>query len=168
MSVAPSFDNPSPKTRNSRASKRAGNFSANNQKKSSENVVQFKRPSVPNELRAIAFLEKVSSVLVFGLILSTLGIYASAVYAPKLWSKEYRKFEKLQQDERNLLANNASLRNNIATDSQASEQELASAHPFQLIFLKPTSVNLPDINTQPISANNTSKVLQDSQLPLSY
>jgi hypothetical protein len=122
MSVAPYSNNSNLKTRRSRRNPKVTNrFTSEVREKESslKTVAQFQR-SIPDELKTILRLEKASLILMFSLIITTLGIYASAVYAPKLWSRDYKKLEKLQSDERSLVTNNETLKSNLAKQAKKS------------------------------------------------
>jgi hypothetical protein len=164
MSVAP-YSNDSTRNRRSRRNQKVTDSFAAKKAASSKKVATFQR-SIPNELKTILRLEKASLVLMSGLILTTLGIYAWAVYAPKMWSKDYKKLERLQSDERSLIANNEALKNYLANSAKNPANGFTEVRPFQSIFLPSTKVSKPKDKKEQKPATPT--LGKDPETPVSY
>ena len=65
------------------------------------------------KLQCLLTLQRGSSIFTASVVALTLGIYAWTVYVPKLWSKEFRKLETLQSYERQLVAMDETLKNQL-------------------------------------------------------
>ncbi len=168
---APPYSNNSTKTRRSRRSQKVNNHvatvSSEQNRFSVPNIATFKR-SVPDELKTILRLEKVSLVLMSALVMTTLGLYAWAVYAPKIWTRDYRRLEKLQSDERNLITNNETLKNHLAKQAKNPASGLTDVRPFQSIFLPQTN-KLSPRNPPPLVLKEKTKLsIQELETPVSY
>lgn len=119
---------------------------------------------LPPGIQFLLLLQKSTSVLAFALIAITLGVYAWTVYAPKLWSREYRKLDNLLRYERHLIATNETLKNQLAQQAERPETGLDNPHPSDNIFLKVTTS--PPISLQKPSASTESPPL--THTPISY
>ncbi len=118
-------------------------------------------PSQPlsPKLHFLQTLQKTFSCLSFALVCAALGTYGWTVYAPKLWSQEYRKLEALQQHERQLTATNEILKNQLANQAEQPNSRLSQVKPSDNIFItvKPASQpspfsKAPIIQSSPITA----------------
>lgn len=93
---------------------------------------------LPTWLRSLLWIQHSSAVVTFGLIGTTLLVYAVTVYSQQIWSREYRQLEDLQRQERNLVATHESLKNQLAVEAQDEQVGLVSPHPNNTIFLSPS------------------------------
>lgn len=107
-----------------------------------------KRDKIRHYLQFLLFVQKSSATLTFCLVILTLGVYGWTVRAPTLWSQEFRKLTKLQQDERYLVGANEVLKHQLAQQAQQPELGFTQLHPEDLIFL-------PDVEVVPLSVTNT-------------
>ena len=97
-------------------------------------------PPIPVKIQCLLLLQKSVTVLSATLVLATLGVYAWSVYLPKLWSKEFRKLETLQSNERQLVAMDETLKNQLAQQAEDPKMGLVPPHPSQPLFLAPAAL----------------------------
>lgn len=108
--------------------------------KTTPTVQRLPTPSEePFWLRSLFILQQSSSVVAFCLIGSTLIIYGLTVYTQQIWSREYRKLESLEREERNLIATHETLKNQLAKDALKEKTGLVAPHPTHTIFLSPAT-----------------------------
>ena len=119
----------------------------------------------PLKIQCLLLLQKSLTVFSASLVLVTLGVYAWSVYVPKRWSQEFRKLEALQSDERQLVAMDETLKNQLAQQAGDPKTGLVPANPNQPLFLAPATtktVAKPNIaRTSPIS-------IRQGKSPLAY
>jgi cell division protein FtsB len=120
---------------------------------------------LPLWVRSLLMLQRSSSAIVFCLIVSTLALYAWTVYIPRLWSKEYKKLETLHRHERQLIATNETLKNQLAQQAERPETGLANPNPAHAIFLAPTSVS-PQSQPKPLAPSDHQSSV--TAIPLAY
>jgi len=158
------------KTRHSRnltpVSSSTGQVIAFPTQKNDHKVSTIPTPSkqLPLWLRSLLWIQHSSAVVTFGLIGTTLLIYAVTVYSQQIWSREYRQLEELQRQERNLVATHESLKNQLAVEAQNEQAGLVSPHPNNTIFLSP-SPNSPFKNRSESSSETSSL---PEKTPLGY
>jgi hypothetical protein len=95
-----------------------------------------KKPQLPTAVILLLVAEKILSWAALSALAASLGFYAWTVYLPKLWSQEYKKLETLQRHERQILATNASLKQQLAQQAEKPETGLANPQPSQSIFIR--------------------------------
>ncbi|ACK65239.1 conserved hypothetical protein [Rippkaea orientalis PCC 8801] len=100
-----------------------------------------RRQQLPESLQFLLLIQKSSSTLTFALVTLTLIVYGWTVCVPSLWSQEFRRLTKLQQDERQLVGTNETLKHQLAEQAQKPGSGLTQPHPSQSIFLPPTKVS---------------------------
>ncbi|WP_224412412.1 hypothetical protein [Oscillatoria salina] len=115
---------------------------------------------MPLWLRLLMLLQYSSSVVTFSLVTATLIIYAWTVYTQQQWSKEYKKLETLQRNERQLTTTNESLKNQLAEQAESPEAGLVPPNPSNTIFLTPTPeqrsfIDTETVNQEPRDQTNT-------------
>ncbi len=111
-----------------------------------------KAQSLSPKLSFLLTLQKRFSLLTFVLVLATLTTYAWTVYAPKLWSREYRKLEALQRHERHLTTTNETLKNQLADQAEKPNSGFSKANPSHNIFLPAKPISPPSPATdKPLS-----------------
>ncbi|GAB4367067.1 MAG: hypothetical protein Kow00121_05060 [Elainellaceae cyanobacterium] len=93
----------------------------------------------PPWLQLLIKVQRTSSVLVFLLISATLAVYGWTVYVQQRWGQEYRQFETLQKHERQLIAGNEALKDQMAQQAEAPGSGLLVPDPSTAIFLVPAS-----------------------------
>jgi|GEM_PF-1389193 len=165
MSVAP-YSNNSTRTRTP-SSRRLPKTTNRLNQAIANKVVQFPKART-EELKSILRLEKISLFIMLSLMLTTLGMYASAVYAPKLWSENYKKLGKLQSDERDLVTNNETLKNSLANEAKNPAEGLTDVQAFQSIFLPTIEETQPQIGNRQAQQRNTPKEEEEPITPVSY
>lgn len=72
----------------------------------------------PVWLSSLLVLQRGSDLIAFLLVATTLTLYSWTVYTQQQWSREYRDWEKLQREERQLTAKNASMKNQLAQQAE--------------------------------------------------
>ncbi|YAI82549.1 MAG: hypothetical protein ACQJCO_02890 [cyanobacterium endosymbiont of Rhopalodia sterrenbergii] len=109
--------------------------------------ISSKKDKVRYYLQFLLLINKVSATFAFCLVTLTLGVYGWTVKVPTLWSQEFRKLTKLQQEERYLVGANEVLKHQLAQQAQNPEVGLTQLHPKDLIFL-------PDVKVVPLSVTD--------------
>lgn len=97
-----------------------------------------KKTTFPLFIRTFLFLQRSSSLLTFGAIVATLGMYGLTVYTQQLWNQEYQELESLQRHERNVTNINEALKDQIAESNNGSNQDLIPLTPDKNVYIKPT------------------------------
>ncbi|MBD2034785.1 hypothetical protein H6F76_07020 [Leptolyngbya sp. FACHB-321] len=113
--------------------------------------------TMPLWLRLLIQAQRSSVVVAFVLVTATLFVYSSTVYTQQLWSKEYRKLKTLTRNEREMIATNESLKNQLALQAGQPGSGLVPQTPDSTIFLQPAlqrsasspSTNLPQAEAVP-------------------
>lgn len=83
------------------------------------------------------------------LIASALAIYGWTVQVQQRWGQAYRQFESLQKHERQLIAGNEALKNQMAQQAESPSSGLMVPDPSTAIFLTPASPRPPVEPEQP-------------------
>jgi hypothetical protein len=109
--------------------------------------ISSKKNKVHYDLQFLLLINKISATFAFCLVTLTLGVYGWTVRVPTLWSQEFRKLTKLQQEERYLVGANEVLKHQLAQQAQKPASGLTQLHPKDLIFL-------PDIKVVPLSVTD--------------
>ena len=118
----------------------------------------------PLWLRSLLFLQRGSSVVTFCLIGTTLAVYAWTVYTQQLWSREYRKLENLQREERQLTGANEVMKNQLAQQAESTGTGLVPPNPANTLFLPPAPQR--SVAATPNNANSDPKPAP--KMPLGY
>ena len=113
--------------------------------------------AMPLWLRLLIQAQRGSLIVAFVLVTATLFVYSSTVYTQQLWSKEYRKLKTLTRNEREMIATNESLKNQLALQAGQPGSGLVPQTPDSTIFLQPAlqrsasspSTNLPQAEAAP-------------------
>lgn len=166
MSVAPSpISQPrNYRTRSRTTQKLAQKSLAHQNSKSQVEKLSTRSKSIPASLRSLLILQKTSSVVVFILMAAALSIYAWIVYSQQLWSKEYKKLETLQRDERQLTSTNETIKNQAAKEAEKQEFGLVPLTPDKNIFV-PATV---DSTAKKVNKIETQKEESLESTPLAY
>jgi hypothetical protein len=98
------------------------------------NVAQ--RPT-PIWLSSLLLLKRSSDVITFLLVAATLTVYSWTVYTQQQWSREYRKLDNLQRNERQLTTANAVFKDQLAQQAESPSTGLVTPTPANTIFLPP-------------------------------
>lgn len=111
---------------------------------------------LPLGLKILLFFQRSSTVVTIGLIGITTIVYAQTNYTPQQWTEQYRKLIMLQSAERNLVATDESIKNQIAEEAEKKETGLVNPLPSSVLFLpSPTGLQkLPPNKSQNTSTNN--------------
>lgn len=91
----------------------------------------------PSWLSLLLFLQRSSDIITFLLIAATLTIYSWTVYTQQQWTKEYRKLQSLQRQERQMTTANATLKDQLAQQAENLATGLVTPTPANTIFLPP-------------------------------
>lgn len=119
--------------------------------------------SLPLWLRLLIQAQRGSLVIAFILVTATLIVYGSTVYTQQLWSKEYRKLKTLQRNEREMIATNEGLKNQLALQADRPGSGLVPQTPDNTIFLQPAPQR-PTLSISP----SVSKAEVAPNTPLGY
>jgi hypothetical protein len=92
---------------------------------------------VPPWLRTL--LQVQQGVWISTIVLSSvaLGVYGWSVYSQQQWGKAYSQLERLQRNERQLIANKEMMKNQIAQQVDPAALGLAPQKSNEVIFIKP-------------------------------
>ena len=91
----------------------------------------------PSWLSLLLFLQRSSDIITFLLIAATLTIYSWTVYTQQQWTREYRKLQTLQRQERQMTTANATLKDQLAQQAENVATGLVTPTPANTIFLPP-------------------------------
>jgi hypothetical protein len=122
-------------------------------------------PAIPVKIQCLLLLQKSVTVLSATLVLATLGVYAWSVYLPKLWSKEFRRLETLQSSERQLVALDETLKNQLAEQAEDPKMGLVPPHPSQPLFLAPAALKTA---VKPNTVKKLPLPITQGRSPLAY
>ncbi|BBA79835.1 hypothetical protein RGRSB_1401 [cyanobacterium endosymbiont of Rhopalodia gibberula] len=127
--------------------------------------ISSKKNKLHYYLQFLLLINKVSAIFAFCIVTLTLGVYGWTVRVPSLWSQEFRKLTKLQQEERYLVGANEVLKHQLAQQAQKPEVGLTQLHPKDLIFL-------PDVKVIPLSVTDATisnqETLWVAEGPIAY
>lgn len=120
---------------------------------------------VPGWLSSLIDAQKASSILTFVLAGACLSVYGFTVYSQEKWQQESLKLSSLRRDERQLIAANETLKNQIAKLAERPGSGLVKPNPSQMLFLEP-ALKRP----QPASPSQPPQALTDDldPAPLGY
>jgi len=96
---------------------------------------------VPMWCLRLRFWQRRVGIATSMLIAGTLVTYSSTVYLQQQWSKEYRKLENLQRQERQLTATNEMLKNQLAVEAEQPSIQLSPPNPADTIILQAAKQN---------------------------
>lgn len=71
----------------------------------------------------------------FVLVVAALVVYGSMVYTQQLWSKEYSNLKKMQRNEREMVAANEALKNQLAQQAERPESGLIPRSPAAMLIV---------------------------------
>ncbi|OLP17317.1 hypothetical protein BST81_16040 [Leptolyngbya sp. 'hensonii'] len=110
---------------------------------------------LPLWLKFLVGAQKGITVLTLPVAAIALALYAQTVYTQQLWNRDYHKLETLKRHERQLIAANEALKNQLAQQAERPMTGLVSVTPANTIFLKsapktqPSPANHPPEETEP-------------------
>ena len=93
------------------------------------------QPQLPTALQVLLGFQQTTSLMTLGVVAIVLGIYGWTVYAPLLWSQEYKELKALQKTERQLIANTEAIKHQLALEADRPHSGLVNPTPDQNIFL---------------------------------
>ena len=104
-----------------------------------------------------------STLVTFLLVTTTLTIYSWTVYTQQQWTRDYRKLEDLQRQERQLTTANEVMKNQLAQQAEKPATGLVPPTQTNAIFLPPAQER--KASTTPTQATNPEPVAKS---PLGY
>lgn len=117
----------------------ASNRKINDLTNDDKNKVLMASFSQPLWLKALFLVQKGSFLLCLIMIASILGVYGMTVSAPQLWTKDFKKLQDLQKDERQITSQNEVIIDQLAKQASKSGTGLVNPDPTkQPIFLPET------------------------------
>lgn len=96
-------------------------------------------PPLPAWLQRLITLQRGSAIAASVLMALSLTTYGWTVYTQQLWGQEYRKLEGLQRRERQMIAADEGLKDQIARDAEQPEAGLVMPNPTTTILLQPAA-----------------------------
>ncbi|MCT7949610.1 hypothetical protein NG798_07410 [Ancylothrix sp. C2] len=120
---------------------------------------------MPVWLRSLIEAQQASSILTLVLVAACLSVYGFTVYSQEKWQQESSKLNSLRRDERQLIAANETLKNQIAKLADRPGSGLVQPNSSQIMFLEPAPQR-----TQPATPAQSRPVMpQDTEpAPLGY
>jgi hypothetical protein len=131
-----------PPSRLRRSAKTAGRSESSSPSRATVTQLPNRSGQLPLALQFLLLVQKSSTIVTFGLVGLTLGVYGWTVCAPNLWSKQFTKLETLQRHERRLVTTNETLKHKLAQQAEQAGSGLTAPQPSQSIFL-PRTANTP-------------------------
>jgi hypothetical protein len=95
--------------------------------------------ALPKNLKTLCLIQKSSFGLAIATMTASISLYVSTVKIPQLWSQEYQHLENLQQQERQLVAVNETIKYQIAQEA-GKNKSLTISKPESAIFINPAQV----------------------------
>lgn len=90
---------------------------------------------MPAGLRALIMAQQIATPLTFLIIAATAVIYGWTVYTQQLWSQQYQRLESLQRQERQLMAADEILKNDLAQQALSPNSGLVTSDLNSTVFL---------------------------------
>jgi hypothetical protein len=124
------------------------------QKVAPSDVVQtLPRPQTnPSWLKLLLVLQRTSSAFTFLLVVGLLVVYGWTVYTQQRWGRAYNRMEALQKQERQMMAANEVIKNQMAKQAEIPDSGLVLPEPGNTIFLTPAPQRppvTPEVNMPP-------------------
>ncbi len=121
------------------------------------------RLATPPWLSSFLFLQRSSDIVTFLLVAATLTVYSWTVYTQQQWTREYRKLETLQRNERHLTTVNEVMKDQLAQQAESPATGLVPPTQANTIFL-------PSAPQRQVKANLAKTTQPDStaKSPLGY
>ena len=117
--------------------------------------------TLPKKLKTLSQIQKGSFALAIATMTASIGLYASTVKIPKLWSQEYQNLEDLQLQERQLVAINETIKYQIAQEA-SQDNRLEISKPESAIFISPAQVKPRQAPTSSPSQEKTVELKHNS------
>jgi hypothetical protein len=95
--------------------------------------------TMPSWLLRLIAVNRYSSVAAFLFVVATLAIYGWTVYYQELWSQTYRRLQRLERYERQLITTNATLTSKMADEAESPATGLVAPSTEGTIFLLPAT-----------------------------
>ncbi|MBW4668484.1 MAG: hypothetical protein KME60_13920 [Cyanomargarita calcarea GSE-NOS-MK-12-04C] len=150
--------------RRSRSSK--GESPVINKNKNSRLPIMPSNESGPMWLLRLQILNRHSSLLAFLMVATMLVVYGWTVYSQQLWSQSSKRLQSLQRQERQLMATDAALKEQMAKEAQKAPNGLVSPTPGNMIFLPPSAPGSP--NQVPSTLGQKTEAEQQTLTPVGY
>ncbi len=122
--------------------------------------------SGPMWLLRLQILNRHSSLLAFLMVATMLVVYGWTVYSQQLWSQSSKRLQSLQRQERQLMATDAALKEQMAKEAQKAPNGLVSPTPGNMIFLPPSAPGSP--NQVPSTLGQKTEAEQQTLTPVGY
>ncbi|PSB10363.1 hypothetical protein C7B76_24285 [filamentous cyanobacterium CCP2] len=114
----------------------------------------------PSWLKLLIHTQRASLVLTFLLVGSALAVYGWTVFIQRHWGQEYHRLQLLKKHERQLIAGNEALKNQMAEQAEAPNSGLMVPDPSNAFFLAPAPARpLVDPQRHPDSQDVPTKPL---------
>lgn len=135
------YNSPKPHSKTIKKSDRSSSLSSQKQtRKIVSNRTFPQQNRLPQNLKLLSWLQRVSFYLALCSMATSVGVYAATVKIPQLWSQEYRNLENLQRQERELIAINEKIKYQIAREA-SKDNRLSISKPESAVFIAPAKVN---------------------------
>ncbi|MDX2243026.1 MAG: hypothetical protein NW224_20290 [Leptolyngbyaceae cyanobacterium bins.302] len=126
------------------------------------------RRPIPIWLRLLIHLQRGSVVVAFVLVTAALVVYGSTIYMQQHWSKGYNKLKSMQRSERQMIAAEGLMKNQLIQQAEQPGSGLVPRTSDHTIVLEPAPERVP-VTANPVLPNPVLKVEPSTQSePLGY
>ena len=101
------------------------------------------RRPMPIWLRLLIQLQRGSVVVAFVLVTAALVVYGSTIYMQQHWSKEYRKLKGLERSERQMIAAEGLIKNQLIQQAEKPGSGLVPRTTEHTLVLEPAPERVP-------------------------
>jgi len=112
-------------------------------------------------------VQQLSAIAALGSGIAVAGVYCSTVYIQQLWGQQYRTFERLERNQRQMTTVGEVLKDQMAQQAGQPDSGMAPLNPDRMIFVTPTQSAQPAAAPAPTPAPAASPA-KPSSLPLGY
>jgi hypothetical protein len=127
--------------------------------------IDLTQQPLPTGLQFLLRFQQATSIATLGLVGIALAVYGWTVYTPRAWSQEFKKLRTLQSHERQLVATNEILKNQLAKQAEKPNSGLIRPNPNYNVFLPSSQAMAP---VTPKTSDNPSSKLMVSTKPIAY
>lgn len=111
--------------------------------------------AVPSWLKLLIASQRTSLLLTFVLVGAALAAYGWTVYIQQQWGQKFERLEILKKHERQLIATNEALKNEMAEQAEAPTSGLMVPDPSNAFFLAPAPPRPPVEPERPLIQRTT-------------
>jgi len=125
------------------------------------------KPALPIWLRLLMRVQQLSAIAALGSGIAVAGVYCSTVYIQQLWGQQYRTFERLERNQRQMTTVGEVLKDQMAQQAEQPDSGMTPLNPERMIFVNPSQSAQPAASSPPTPTPAASPT-KPSSLPLGY